>query len=338
MLNIFVCNNRDFVWTSLLHFARMMEYLIEERGYKKIFYDTLVGMKRAEITKYFIDNFGAVPDNLIFYECLDKILIISRPHKTKFNIIIDDIHHQGRTKKNEIIGLTKTTRIFSTYGYTFAKYFDTTVPVYFFPHSSAFINDINPNPINKLLISGRQGSLIYPFRHYMVKESLKNDNIDVLGVDFSYTLPEHDSSLVYGKNYIDKLSEYLCCFTCDASDARPYIVSKHFEIPASGSLLLAGNINTIYYFTKLGFIDGEHYIAANESNIMSKVSYILDPANAETINKIRKSGHDKFCSTHTFIHRAKWLDDILNDVPDCSILQSDGANDSNYYIENYGRK
>jgi hypothetical protein len=333
MLNVFVCENKGIVRTLQMHFLHMRQYLIKEKGYGKIRYDSLVGLDTPGMVKLFIEKFGAIPDNIIFYECLDKIHILAIPQEIKINVLVDDIHHEGRTKKNEIIGLKKTTRIFSTYGYLFSKYFDTTVPVYFFPHSSGFVNDINYNPLNKILVSGRLNPTIYPFRQFMVDSASKNSNIEVLKVNCPYRLTEHDTSLTYGKNYIDTLSKYLCCFTCDAVDFRPYILAKNFEILASGSLLLAGNSNTIKYFAKLGFIDGEDYISADKTNIMYKISYILDPANAEIINKIRISGHHKFCNTHTFFHRAKWLDDILNNISECSILQTDGENNSNYYTK-----
>jgi hypothetical protein len=225
--------------------------------------------------------------------------------------------------------LNKVSRVFSSYGYCFHKYYDTKTPIYYFPHCAAFDVSFNENPKTQVLVTGRLNKNIYPFRDYAWYLSKKNTNIHYLPVNTRYTINVHDDNLIYGQKYIDNLSQYLACFTCDASENRPYIVAKHFEILSSGSLLLAGNINTKKYFEKLGFRDGIHYIAIEPSNFLEMVKYITDPKNLEKINEIRKNGYQFVKEYHHYKNRIEYLKKIFNEEEiGCN---DDGINNSVYH-------
>ena len=258
---------------------------------------------------------------------------INVPKEIKINIIIDDLHHQGLLKQNKLIGLSKVSRIISTYGYTFNKYYPKICPVYWFPHAGTFDLGFNDNPVNKIIISGRLNKDIYPFRQYIVNLSNKNIFLQRLGVNCRYEIKTDSHNLIYGERYIRILNNYLACFTCDASASRPYIVAKHFEILLSGSLLLAGNPNTKPYFEKLGFIDGVHYISATMTNIMEKIEFIKNPLNREIIDKIRMNGYELAKQKHTYLQRANYIVNILEDNNDNIIQYDDGISGSIYYME-----
>ena len=57
----------------------------------------------------------------------------------------------------------------------------------------------------------------------------------IYGLNHQYVDRLDHCANVTGENYINYLSEYLCCSTKNTQ----YIINKFFEIPASGSLLLA---------------------------------------------------------------------------------------------------
>ncbi|XWV24935.1 hypothetical protein QJ856_gp0846 [Tupanvirus deep ocean] len=332
MCNLVVLNNNKGIRTTKLHFYKLFDCLATMQNFVTIQFSEISDKTEIEIKEIFMKLFGKLPDNIIFFEHLTEMHSIKIPSEIKINVIVDDLHHGGEIKKNRIASLTKVSRILSTYGYSFAKYYCTNLPVYFFPHSSAFDIKFNETPINKILVSGRLNKNIYPFRDFMFKLSKKNKCLEYLPVNCNYEIYQDSYDLLYGQKYVEKLSEYLVCFTCDASADRPYIVAKHFEILSSGSLLLAGNPHTKNYFEKLGFYDGVHYMSTTIDNINEKISYIMDPINRETINKIRKNGYELVREKHTFKNRANYLKNIL-ESNDNIICQNDGIFGGTYFME-----
>ena len=127
------------------------------------------------------------------------------------------------------------------------------------------------------------------------------------------------------------MNKYLVCFTCDASEDRPYILAKHFEILASGSLLLSANGNTKEYFERLGFIDNEHYISCDESNMLEKIRYCLDKTNRDKINKIRLNGYNLFKKEHSFEKRLISFEKILENSYENKKQYEDGIAGTKYY-------
>lgn len=333
MLHLIVINCYNGIRTTKPHYFKMFDYLETLPNFKTITFPEINGKNEDDMRNIFMEKFGKIPDNIIFVEHLSGMAWIKIPKEIKINILIDDLHHQGTIKQNKVLSLPKASRILSTYGYAFNKYYPHGVPVYWFPHSGTFDIGFNDNPINKILISGRLNKDIYPFRHYVVNLAKKNNFLQHLKVNCRYEIKTDSENLIYGERYVAVLNRYLACFTCDASASRPYIVAKHFEILLSGSLLLAGNPNTKFYFEKLDFIDGEHYISATTGNIMEKINFIENPNNREIIDKIRKNGYELAKQKHTYLQRAMYLINILENNNDNIIQHNDGINGSIYYTE-----
>ena len=334
MLHLIVINCYDGIRTTKPHYFKMFDYLETLENFKTITFPEIGNKNENEMKNIFVEKFGKIPDNIIFVEHLTGLALLNIPKEIKINILIDDLHHQGTVKIQKVRGLAKVSRILSTYGYTFNKYYPHGVPVYWFPHSGTFDLGFNENPINKILISGRLNKDIYPFRQHIINLAKKNTFLQQLKVNCRYEIKSDSENLIYGKKYVEILNKYLACFTCDASSDRPYIVAKHFEILLSGSLLLAGNPNTKIYFEKLGFIDGTHYISATIGNIAEKIKFIENPDNKFTINKIRKNGYELAKQKHTYFQRANYLINILeNNNNDNIIRYDDGINQSIYFME-----
>lgn len=330
MLNLFVSTDSQEIRTTNNHYFMMIDELINCYSFQKIKISDIQKKSAEEMREFFQERFQKIPSNLIFFENLTEMYTFDFPTEIKINVIMVDLHHGGKIKTNRIKSLKKVSRVLASYGYCFHKYYDTKTPVYYFPHCVAFDTPFNATPINKVLVTGRLNKTIYPFRDYAWYQSKKNKNIHYLPVNCNYKISSHNDNLIYGKKYIENLGQYLACFTCDASETRPYVVAKHFEIMSSGSLLLAGNVNTKNYFDQLGFRDGYHYLSVTPANFLEKVNYITNPENLTKINEIRLNGY-QYCRSHHHIkNRIEYLQKIFNneDIE----LHTNGINQSKYFF------
>lgn len=330
MLHLLVLND-NVIRTCNKHFEKVFEYLLKMPNFVSIGFSKIEKLTEAETSALFMELFKKIPDNIIIYDRLLEINNINIPAQCKISLIIDDIHHQGRSKIERVNNLKKVSNIFSTYGYCFKKYYKTDIPVYWFPHCAAYDIPFNKAPVSQVLLSGRLNKEIYPFRNTMWELSKTLPSLVYMPVNCGYRIPGDSESLIYAHRYVAKLSQYLACVTCDASTDRPYIVAKHFEILSSGSLLLAGNFNTKRYFEKLGFIDGIHYIAITPENITEKIDYAMDPTNRAIIDKIRKAGYDKVRAYHFYANRAYFLKRALEDSGGF-ITYADGIANTKYLL------
>lgn len=164
-----------------------------------------------------------------------------------------------------------------------------------------FIVDFNNEPKNKILLSGTK-TKEYPARKKLNKLSEYNNNIEVL-----------KNGIYLGHDYIKYLNKFLCCFTCCANKSLPYIIGKFFEIPSSGSLLLAYDEFVKDELKNLGFIDGENYISCTLLDMEEKIQYILNPNNLQEINRIRKNGYDFVWTYHKQSDRIKYINEFVNE-------------------------
>jgi hypothetical protein len=155
--------------------------------------------------------------------------------------------------------------------------------------------DVKP----KILLSGSITNNYYPMRKYVSK--LNHPSIDRLNRGANIT----------GENYINYLSEYLCCFTCCLTKETPYIINKFFEIPASGSLLLAYDEWVKDGLKEIGFIDGENYISCNKENLLEKIEWICDEKNRDEVDRIRRNGNELVKNNHTDECRYKFILSII---------------------------
>ena len=105
------------------------------------------------------------------------------------------------------------------------------------------------------------------------------------------------------ENYQMILGSYLGCFVALPSESYPNLVAKFFEVPASGSLLIAYTGSKHKIFESLGWKDRTNYFNVTPSTIAESFAFILDPANCDEIKKIRRAGYELVCKHHTIKHR-----------------------------------
>jgi len=281
-----------------------------------LFGEDLALAKRLEsdgwILRYYKDtDVEHVRQNSSVVLCIPYGRFPSSIFKSKTNKIIyksDDLlpypHYQAEDFLHADI-------VLSTYAYlikdipSLAQYTDKVV---FFPHFA--IEDIfdsievNSAPIKKILVSGAT-TPEYPFRKKMA--SLNGHGIDTL-IHPGYGTSEEKLHDVIGKKYYEYLNRYIACFS-DASSYR-YILAKSFEILSSGSLLLVEE-PVENELSKIGLIDMQNCIVCTEDNVISKIKWILDPANERIVDRIRFAGKQLVSERHTVAARAALVESLV---------------------------
>ena len=322
-MKVIICDKLDINDSTFSVFAcRTPHEELESLGWKTVDQKEINGI----LSEFLIKKFGELPLVILFwnshhYETHDLIYkniedILAQ--KWIKCISMDDLHHHMFCRENlENLILKNFDYIFSTYAYTFGKFFSQ-VPlnrVISCPHNvnNKFMVEYNNNPANRILLSGCLGRVHYPFRHYVNKLSTLKDNgvqrypIDILK-SLSYKNPGHKN---HGHAYIKYLNKYLVAITSASTSKLPYVVGKFFEIPASGALLLAEDIHVKVPLKEFGFIDGENYLSVTTNNIQERILFVTNPNNRETVDRIRKNGYDLVWRNHTLRDRAQMIDNFL---------------------------
>ena len=151
----------------------------------------------------------------------------------------------------------------------------------------------NTEPINRICLSGAVGKT-YPDRLRISKFQC------VLRIKYS-----RNDTIGLQNNFNRKLNQYVCCFTSPTWYQNPshnnrienthLITLKVFEILGAGSLLLYPKSEE-QFVKKIGLVHKENCwlidMSASQSDIQSAIDDVLDVANRDRINTIRKNGQD----------------------------------------------
>lgn len=163
-----------------------------------------------------------------------------------------------------------------------------------FSINSTIIPKFNYTPKEVILLTGKLKPKNYPLR-FKISKMKYTHPIEVLNHP-TYKKLEHN---LVGQRYVSYINNYLISISTCGSKEFNYIVSKYFEIPASGALLFAYIEPIKELLTSYGFIDGVNMISFNYNNLNERIKYILDPKNREDINKIRLNGYKLVKRRHT---------------------------------------
>ncbi len=165
----------------------------------------------------------------------------------------------------------------------------------FFPH---FVDDSYTFPEvscarnQQCLVSGALCTTVYPIRLKAYKHRLAVNSPFVSLSHPGYFKSLSGNKYVVGQRYIAYLGKYMCALT--TSSCFDYTVSKYFEIPAAGSLLIASHSRDL---DELGFIDGVNYIKVDLDNVIDKTKEVL--YNINLYNNIRKAGQELVLANYT---------------------------------------
>jgi len=163
----------------------------------------------------------------------------------------------------------------------------------------------NVRPTRQILLSGSTSLGMYPIREWLLKtyQPEHSDGMVVL---------KHPGYRLHGRSrsvsYALKLREHYCAVATTMIYRR--VVSKIFEIPATGSLLLV-NLDLQPMLSALGFTNMWHYVGFDDADPEPMIDWVLDPVNSETIDDIRSRGMMLVRSRHTTDHRARSIDDYF---------------------------
>lgn len=160
--------------------------------------------------------------------------------------------------------------------------------------------EINTNPIMKVLLTGTV-SKKYPLRALAVQHS----NV------------VRKKKKIYGDDYINLLRQFYCGIS--SSSIYNYAVSKYMEIPSTGSLLIA---NQIEDSDKAGFVPNKHYVPINKDNLFDVIDDCISYPNK--YKRIRLRGMRFVQMYHSLQSRIKSLenifDELLNNKPLSSFI------------------
>jgi hypothetical protein len=134
---------------------------------------------------------------------------------------------------------------------------------------------------------------------------------------------ERTRNMLSGESYARALSTSLIIPTCGTVAGE--LVRKHFEIPASGALLLTERTAAL---KAAGFADMQTCVFADEADVVDKVEYLLK--NLDEIARISAAGQKLAHDRHDMAHRNQifqWYELNKRAGPNEKIIQPDPFDD-----------
>jgi len=254
---------------------------------------------------------GGWPDVVLFWESYMDAYRWGRvlqEEGTRVYVLLDDLHHNLARQHD---ALRNADGVLATYAPRIHDYIPglDDAKVTWVPHAANpdFLLEPNETPHSLVFVSGAMADC-YPLRQAM--RDLAEHRPDLAtyhihpGYYFSY---DYNRDARVGPRFASRMRECLAGFT-DALIHR-YIVAKHFEIPATGALLVADRA-VAPLLAQLGFVDGEHYVSVTREELEATVERVLDPRNREEIDAIRRRGHALVHARHTTAHRTRQIDEV----------------------------
>lgn len=225
----------------------------------------------------------------------------------KKSIYIDDIHMISINK--EIID--KFDNKIMSYKYLSDKFLGKLKNTISFPHC---LNDkfIYNNELKNIKISILGHTIADT---YLLRKTIVNNLNDINNSLINCSI-QHFAKQENNKYYEILRKSYASIATTGDNPKLyyPYIVSKYFEIPGSGGLLIAHILPEMEEeFKKYGFIENVNYIKfTNICDLIDKCNYIFDPLNKDKVENIRINGFNLVKSNHLMSNRINKLIEIFN--------------------------
>ena len=296
-------------------FAYLINDLTSKYGWTHVETEGLLGGP-GSLKDVILRRFGELPEILLLWEgyyVLDARAKEFQDLDCQKWILCDDLHWwSDEMKRSKQLAFSMCDAILSTYGYVFDQYYpelSKQKKVFWLPHSASpdFLLPFNEHPENAIFLSGAL-SRQYPMRLRM-KELFDRRSYPIVfhqhpGYRCNY---DYENDAAVGRAYAKRINSYRIGFT-DCLQYR-YTVAKYFEIPATGSLLLADDAVSEPLST-MGFIENQHYIATSSRDLEEKIAYVLDEKNHDRLDQIRKSGQELIWQKHKTSDRASMLDRI----------------------------
>jgi len=287
----------------------------KERFHGKMLLLGEIMKEKLSFDVYFVSSAADFPydsDVIFFYAEANAIGFMSSimdklPKKTRFiGLFVDyDIHRYDSELFHRILErcdlvLGSSYAVFKRkYPFFISKY--VYFPHFFAPHSEYVDFNFNENPKMKCLLSG-QTRRQYLIRHSVAQEVEHNPRlrkqIDIL------EHPRKDCKAFFTRQnkgyegYVKILHEYFCCLTDSGTPQDTQVVAKYFEIPATGSLLLASVAPDL---EQIDLVPNVHFVPIRKETVFSQIEdCLLYPENYQ---KIRQDGMSLVRRNHSINNR-----------------------------------
>lgn len=256
---------------------------------------------------------GGIPDVVLFWEAYDLFHAIQpalRDVGCRVALYADDLHMMwGHESKREmkLRAFDECDVLLTPYAYVLHDFFPELIgrkEAIWSPHSASpdFALPFNQTPESTILLSGAIGPL-YPLRMRMRELYQQRRYAIVHHVHPGYlAVYDYRTDPRVGTGYAKTIRQHLAAFT-DALTFR-YIVAKYFEIPATGTLLVADEAVSDP-LRDLGFQQNTHYVGVSAEDLETKLEYVLDARNRDEIDAIRRRGQDLVRGAHRTCDRAR---------------------------------
>lgn len=292
-------------------FSYIIRELIEAYGWRHLEPSALCG---GAMRERLARHCGDFPEVILFWGgegflCEHDREVEKLPAAKWF--VADDLHHHDSMPYRERAFLLCDT-VLATYAYRFAEYFPDTAKsrrLVWLPHSASpdFALPFNSQARNELLLSGAMCNA-YPLRQRV--NALRESGFEGIahlphpGYHCQY---EYGADVRIGRAFAKRMWEHRAAFT-DCTVFQ-YAVAKHFEIPATGALLVA-DVSIEKPLGKLGFVPGVHYFPVSGEDLEDRVRYLLCGEHHAELDQIRRNGQALVLERHRTSHRAKLINDL----------------------------
>jgi hypothetical protein len=296
-------------------FAYVLTGLVEEHGWRQLDpYE--VWRAPGTLRDKLLEALGEIPEAVLFWEGYDFLNahrgIFERLGCRKY-VFADDLHWWNELMRAaKILGFSSCDGVLCTYEPAFQRMYPRIArekEVSWVPHAASpdFLLEMNEQPEAAVFLSGAIDEH-YPLRQAMLRLHERGEAAIVLhrhpGYHCSY---EHGRDENVGRGYAERIRRYLAGFTDGLTFG--YTVAKHFEIPATGALLLADGAMS-GDLARLGFEEGVHLFPVSAGDLEDRLAYVLDPRNREEVDAVRRRGRELVHARHTTAHRARRIDEV----------------------------
>jgi hypothetical protein len=279
---------------------------LEEKGWKVV--DSKTIFKTDDPVADIQAATGIIPDIVAFYvlrnALLDRWTKLPKAPFVKI-LISEDLHFDhdsGPTKRFMEFG----DAVFPRYPEAFTQtVHPKSILCHAFYHGATepFLMTRSNERKPKLFLSGAISPEFYPLRDKALK--IMNKRPDLIDRLVHPGYDRYLNATQLHNEYAANISLYQIALAGSAPQpavAAPYVISKHFEIPATSTLMITDDFMEPL-LKKLGFERDVHYISANPQNLESVTEYWLDPNNAEKRERIASNGRRLVMERHTMKHR-----------------------------------
>ena len=267
---------------------------LEARGWYIFDADKIKNSLKDDL--YAATGIDRYPDIIVFYNAEKKYFedwsqLFSQEMKKSVLITwADEVQHE-----HIVAGLRSSMAdaIFARYPHATQNQLEPLQPEGFhIPHAATdnFFREIRDDKTETVLLSGAMEPAFYPLR-IEASRLLALGNKSIVqrkhpGYQFMLD-PEAEA-----RSYADEISKHLIAISGGSlppAVPAPFVLAKHFEIPAAGTALLTDE-EMIPYLRELGFIPFKHYIPTQRNQLAETIAYWLHPDNRAELLEITQQG------------------------------------------------